>query len=286
MAQEPIYITTSVGRYVQGDAFTGSDKDHQGRPRLDQKGQPKTQWYIGVAFAKNDPEFLNNVWPQIQGVAQRDFPGGEWQRQDFAWKLIDGDQPRPDGKPRPAHEQGHYVLRLSSGFAPQVFNEQNQQIADPAQCKRGDFVQIYLSCVGNDDRQKPGVYVNPLMIKRVGYGDAINVGPSADQAFGSGPVALPPGASATPVAPAGGMPAMPGANPGGGYQPGGQGNPPVTGAGAPMQPGAPAPSPAAPAGFNPHPGAPAAPAGVPGQPTASPSNPVQPHYPILNGPTR
>jgi hypothetical protein len=268
MAQEPVYITTSVGRLVQGDAFTGSSTDHQGRPRLDQKGQPKTQWYTGVAFAKNDPTFLNDVWPKIQGVAQRDFPDGAWQRPDFAWKLIDGDQPRADGKPRPAHEQGHYILRCSSGFAPQVFNEQNQQITDPGQCKRGDFVQVYLSCVGNDDRQKPGVYINPLMIKRVGYGDPITSGPSAEQAFGAGPVALPPDASATPVA-TGPMPAMPGAP---------TGYPPMA---APMP--ATAPSPGAPAGFNPHPGAPAAPAGVPGMPTAYPSNPgVQPHYQILN----
>lgn len=245
---EAIFTTTPVGRFVMGDAFNGSDKDHQGRPRLDQKGQPKMQWFMALAIPKNDPQWPE-LWGQITGVAQRDFPGGEWNRPDFAWKVVDGDAKYPD-RPECA---GCYVVRFSSGFAPTVYNAQNAQIVDASQCKRGDYVRCYVSMRGNDDRQKPGVYLNHQMVQVVGYGEPINSGPSPDQAFGA-PAALPPGASATPVAGAP-MPAAPGVP---------QVNP------------APAPTASAPT--------PAAPAGVPGVPTASPSN-VQPYPQILNGPT-
>lgn len=248
MSGEAVYITTPVGRFVMGDAFQGSDKDHQGRPRLDQQGQPKTQWFMGLAILKNDPGW-NDLWSQITAVGQRDFPNGEWQRPDFAWKVVDGDAKYPD-RPECA---GCYVVRFSSGFAPTVYNAQNQQIVDPAQCKRGDYVRCYVSIRGNGDRQKPGVYINHQMVQVCGFGEAINSGPSPEQAFGA-PAQLPPGASQTPVAPAGGMPA-----------PGGAPVPPTP---------APAPAPTA---------ASAPPAPQPAQPgpTASPTNAPAPYPQIL-----
>lgn len=248
MSNEATYLTTPVGRFVMGDAFNGSDKDHQGRPKLDQKGQPKMQWFVALAIKKDDPGWPE-FWGAITGVAQRDFPNGEWQRPDFAWKVVDGDSKYPDRD----ECKGCYVVRLSSGFAPMVYNAQNQQIVDPTQCKRGDYVRAYISTKGNGDRQKPGVYVSHSMVQVVGFGEAISSGPSPEQAFGAPPSQLPPGASQTPAAPTGGMPAPTGPVP------------------APSPVSAPAPQSAPPV----QPGA-----------TTSPSNQQPAPYPaILNGPT-
>lgn len=272
---EPVYVTTPVGRLVMGDAFNGSDKDGQGRPRLDQKGQPKTQWFIGLAIAKNDPGWAD-LWNQICGVAQRDFPGGEWQRPGFAWKVADGDGTNNEGKPYPDYCKGHYIVKMSTGFAPTVHNVHNQQITDPAQCKRGDYVRAYLSMKGNGDRQKPGVYLSHSMIQVCGYGEAISTGPTAEQAFGAPPAQLPPGASATPVAPAGPMPAQPGAPVAAALAPAPYAAPPAAPAPTAPAPAAPAPT----AGYAPAP-APTAPQA----PTASPSSaPVAPYPQIMNGP--
>src|SRR3546814_11411884 len=99
--------------------------------------------------------------------------------------------------------RGLYVLRCSSGFAPTVYDDSAptpRQIIDPTQCKRGDFGRTHLSLVGNNDRQKPGIYVNGLMFQRCGFGEPIVTGPSAAEVFATPAGALPPGASATPVA--------------------------------------------------------------------------------------
>src|SRR3546814_12936761 len=78
--------------------------------------------------------------------------------------------------------RGLYVLRCSSGFAPTVYDDSAptpRQIIDPTQCKRGDFGRTHLSLVGNNDRQKPGIYVNGLMFQRCGFGEPLVTGPSA-----------------------------------------------------------------------------------------------------------
>jgi hypothetical protein len=268
MSGEVVYLTTPVGRYVMGDAFTGNDKDMQGRPKFDKAGKPKTTWFVGLAIRKDDPAWAE-LWAQIVAVGQRDFPAGQWQSPAFAWKVIDGDGVNQNGQSYPEHCKGCYVVRMSSGFAPSVHDNSTppRAITDPAQCKRGDYIRAYIGIRGNDDQQKPGVYVSHSMIQVVGYGEAISSGPSAEQAFGA-PAALPPGASTTPIASAP-MPAPAGAP-----------------APAPMQqpaapvPGAPAPMPAQ------------APAVSPGGPTASPGNAVPvgqgvpaPYPQILQGPT-
>lgn len=250
---EALYITSSVGRLVQGDAFAGSDKDHQGKPRTDKTGAPKMQWYIGVAFPKG-PEW-EAMWAQISGVAQRDFPAGEYNNPGFAWKVVDGDAPEHAAK---VGFPGHFILRMSTGYAPTVFDANNQQVVDPSQLQRGYYVQVYFSTRGNGEpaNGKPGIYVNHSMVRVVGYGEVISSGPSADQAFGAGPAALPAGASAAPLAPANAMPA------------------------APMAPAAPAPMPAAPmapAAGVPMAGGYAAPvAPAPMAPAAPPAGPTPP----------
>ena len=304
MTNEVTYLTSPVGRFIMGDAFTGSDKDQQGRPRLNQQGQPKTQWFMALAFPKNDPEWAA-LWQQITAIGQRDFPNGEWQRPDFAWKVVDGDAKYP-GRPECA---GCVILRCSTGFAPTVYDANNAQIVNPAECKRGDYVRVYIGVRGNGDGQKPGVYINHQLVQRVGFGEAILAGASPDEAFAA-PANLPPGASATPVAGAP-MPAMPAQPPVPGLAapaPVPAAPPPATspaGTGAPPpvptmpHPSVPAPRPVAdahptmpgqpaPSTMTPHgapdaavPGQSAAGAPSPGTPTAYPSNQPAPYPAIL-----
>lgn len=266
---EAVQILTPVGRFIMGDAFTGNNKNMAGAPRVNKKGEPATQWFMGIAIPKADPGWAD-MWAQIAAVAQRDFPGGQFNNPSFSWKVSDGDTKYPD-RPECA---GHMVVRMSSGFAPRIFNSENQQITDPTQIKRGDYIRAYISVVGNGDMNKPGVYVNHQMIQLCGYGEEIRGGPDATEVFGGSPVTtLPPGASATPVAPAAGMPAMPGAVPVG-----------VTTVAQPVYAPMPNPMPAAPAPTAPGgmPGIPAAPA--PASPIASPGSAPPPHPTILQGP--
>ena len=252
MSGDAVYTLTPVGRLVMGDAFVANDKDATGRLRIDKSGAPKVQYFIGIAVLKTDPAWAE-FWAAVTGVAARDWPGGQFNHPNFAWKIVDGDHKYPDR----SECAGCYIIRASTGFAPVVVNSNNQQIADPSQCKRGDYVRAYVSIKGNDDSAKFGVYVSHTMIQHVGFGEAISSGPSAAEVFAQ-PAAMPVGSSVTPVAPA--LAPAPVAAPVYAVP-----NAPTLV--APVVPIAPSPAPAL----------------IPAMPIASPSN-VQPHPAILQPP--
>lgn len=269
--------TSPVGRLVQGDVFTGSDKDQQGNPRVVKTGPnvgtPQVQWFAGVAFAKNDP-----AWPAfyalLYGVAATAWPqyfpqgvNGACTNPKFAFKIIDGDGHDEKGQPWNTREgfAGHWVVRFTNGFPPKVVRHMGGgtyvEVTNPKEMKRGDYVQMSGNIVTNGNQQNPGVYVNFNLVNLVGFGQEIQSGPDAAQAFGSTSAALPPGASPIPLAPAAAPP--PGAAP-----------PPLP---AQAPPGMPAPAAAPPpipgAGAPPYPGYMATPGGPPPAPAAPPPAP-------------
>lgn len=176
-----------VGRLVQGDVFEPQLKDQQGRPRVIQAGpnagQPSPQYFIAVAFAKNDP-----AWPafhaQLDAVARAAWPqlfptpGGPCVLPTFANKIVDGDGFDTTGKPNRDKEgfAGHWIVRFTSGFAPKAYVASPPgsgvyvEITNPAEIKRGYMVRVAGSIKSNDNAQKPGVYVNFTMVERSAFG--------------------------------------------------------------------------------------------------------------------
>ena len=262
---ESTYELTPVGRFVQGDCFAGSDKDHQGNQRRDQQGNPKIQWFVGLAIQKG-PEF-DTFWAKVQAKAQLDFPQGDWGQPGFAWKCEDGDAAKHVGKDGFANS---WVLKLTSGYAPKVFfgigQATPQAIVDPNQVRRGAYLQVEVGICGNSQKPaaaggKPGMYLNLGRVLLVGYGPEISSAPPVEEVF-KNRGALPPGASTTPMAAA---PVQPGqALPAGTVVP----------AQAPLPAGGVVPGP--PQAVAVQPGAPVAP--QPGflQPTAAPAPAAQP----------
>jgi hypothetical protein len=271
MANNETTFLTPVGRIVQGDLFTAQTTNMEGKPLVNSDGTARVQYFIGLAIAKNDPAWPA-LWQLICTRAQADFPRGESQLPTFAWKVLDGDAPNNNQKEGFA---GHWVLRLTSGFAPQCYSAGGvAKIVDPNAIKRGYYVRAYGSVKGNGNSLKPGMYLNISMVELCGYGAEIVSGPQGDAVFGAAPVAhLPPGASATPMAP---MAAMqhPAQGPGGyaPVAPVAPSYPPQGGQGYPQQ----AP------GYNPAPAPMHAPA-----PTHGPGGgypPATPGYPPQGGP--
>jgi len=287
MANDKTTILTPVGRIVQGHPMEAQDKNMSGQPLTDKQGNPRVNYFMGVAFPKTDPAF-NEMWAAMQRVAQQNFPGGQWQSPVFSWKYIDGDGTDSQGQPYANREgfAGHHVIRFNSGFAPKCYTAGGaSQIVDPQQLKRGYYVRVYASLDGNGQLQKPGIYINMNMVELVGYGEEITSGPDGATVFGGAPAAqLPAGASTTPLAPNTPMQhpgmAAPGQYPGApAPQPGMAAPGQYPGAPAPQPgqyPGAPAPQPgmAAPGQY---PGAPAPQPGMaaPGQYPGAPAAPAQ-----------
>ncbi|NUM72791.1 hypothetical protein HUU40_00375, partial [candidate division KSB1 bacterium] len=169
--------------------------------------------------------FEQAVWPYLDMEAKTGYPQGV--PPVFSWKWKDGDSIDREGKPYANREgyAGHYVMTISSeAFAPPLYRFDGQQYhqmtADEIKC--GDYVAVSINTklnVPTDRTHTPGLYINPVGVCFVGYGAAIVNGPDAQTMFGGQQFALPPGASAMPVASAG-MPGMPGQQPmPGGYAP-------------------------------------------------------------------
>jgi hypothetical protein len=201
-----------VGRIVQGDIWELSTKGYQG-------AEQSPQIFIALAIPKNDPatiEFMNNLY----GVAAQGFPQmfaqGAPHPATFAYKYHDGDDPVHAAKPGFA---GHYVLKLTTGFEVRVVKrnpatQKLEDVMDHSHCKRGDYIQCQYSVVSNENREKPGVYLNlGRLAQHVAYGEAIMGGANPDDVFTE--QQAPVGSSVNPTA--GAMPQ--GQQPQQGFQP-------------------------------------------------------------------
>lgn len=284
MSTKPVEILTPAGRMIAGDCFRGNTTDAENRPLVVKQGpnagQPRTEYYVGIAIPKNDPDWPA-LWASISEVARRDFPtlfdsSGNCVSPNFAFKVTDGDSQHPNTKGiKPADREGypgHYVLNFSSGFAPKCYTRGGAAVINnPDDLKRGYYIRISGTVRGNGAIQQPGVFLNLQMIELIGYGPEIVSGKTGTEAFGGVAAALPAGASSTPLAPitpiSTGVPAAVAPPLPGGMAPLPGGVPPATV--SPPLPGGMAPLPGAPAMAPPLPGgapdavAPSLPGGVP-----------------------
>ena len=207
-------LLTPVGRLVMGDCWIPQTTDAENNPLVIKSGpnagQPRVDYYMGLAIAKTDTGY-NELYAKIHNEARTAFPSlfdasGNCISPKFAFKIIDGDSQIPNTKGnKPCDREGfpgHWILSFSSGYAPKCYiveNGEHKLVTDPNTIKRGYYIRIYGSVAGNGSQQQPGIFLNHSMVELVGYGAEIISGPDANSAFGAA-VALPQGASATPLA--------------------------------------------------------------------------------------
>jgi len=217
-------FTTPIGRFVQGDLFTGSDKDRKGNPYIiktgPNKGQPTTRYFFAVAFRKDDPAFMQ-LWAQLAQIARQGYPqyfdaNGNCTHPRFTYKIVDGDGMDDDGKPNSAKEgfAGHWVTKFSGSFPPKVFHagkyDPMQQVQDKNAVKRGWFVRVAATAKPNIGSDVPGLYLNGLLVSIEAAGPEITSGPDANAAFAQPAGPLPAGATAVPMTGVAGPQGMPG----------------------------------------------------------------------------
>jgi hypothetical protein len=233
---------TPVGRLVQGDPFEAQTKNMAGQPLVTKTGQPTQRYFIAVAFPKTDANF-GAFYQKLVEVARASFPHlfnaqGQCTHPRFSFKLMDGDGVDDNGKPNNQKPgmAGCWIVKFSSSFAPRCFHagryQPHEQIQDPKAIPRGYYVRVAGTIEGNDDPNKPGLFVNLSMVELAGGqpSDIIVSGPDASAIFGGTAAQLPPGVApavlpatgaampgtpmqAAPVAAMPGMPVMGGAQP-------------------------------------------------------------------------
>jgi hypothetical protein len=207
-------------------------------------GQPRKKFFMALAVPKTDPGAAGLI-RTIEAAAMAGFPSlfAAGEPADFAYKYKDGDSAKPDASGKAPRDRegypGNWVFEFSGGYESKCFTAGGAAaLTEMDAIKTGDYIRISGSVSANGSSARPGVYLNHNMVELVGYGDAISNAPDASQVFGAAPAALPPGASATPVAPeTAPAPTVP--------QPAGTAPPPHTGfLDAPPPPPAAAPAPA------------------------------------------
>lgn len=252
--------------WTSGDLFRGRQKTDQNtrQPLMNQDGTPKIEYGFGLAVPKSalqPGQSGADIWGAIHEEAFAIYPSRQVPPA-FAWKYKDGDGIDHNGAPFNQREgyAGHIVFSMTTLIPIKFFRHENgSNILINEGIKCGDYVQVQVQVKahGAVGQSKPGLYLNPMAVLFLGFGKEIVNTPSGDQIFGTQAPPLPPGASATPIAPT---------------------NAPLVGTGVPTfsQGGQPPPTVhyAPPA---------AAPSPVPGYGAASvPQQPaVQPHYGVL-----
>lgn len=217
MASTTILLPT--GRIVSGDVYEKQTKDSAGNPPVYKRGplagQPRDQWFFGVAIPKaGEQHWSQTAWGQQIWAVGHAFKPNAANMRDFAWKIADGDDPAmhidKDGQARERKNiRGHWYVRLSSGYAPFVVSlvgrQQAEPDATPGLIYPGCYVQVQITCDANGDHQKPGVYLNHKVVCLIGFGERIE-GAQQDVTkigFGgplpAGASMVPPGVSSLPV---------------------------------------------------------------------------------------
>lgn len=201
-------ILTPVGRLVQGSLYEPQTKDAEGRPLMSKDGKnARVNYYFAVAIPKGSEKHWSETdWGQlIYKVALARFPNGPTQSPSFAWKVIDGDSALPNtegNKPCDCEGfPGNWILKFTSGFAPTITDANGANIiSEKDHVKLGYYVQVFGNVTDNDSSQKPGVFLNHTHVAFSAFGEVIKTRLDPKSiGFGQN-VALPVGASKTPLA--------------------------------------------------------------------------------------
>ena len=215
-------ILTPIGRIVQGDARKGNDKDKKGVPYKYKSGpnmgQPYNKYFIAIAIPKTEQTRFGikedgqsqfapcDIWAIAKRVALSGWPELTTQRNDFSWKIVDGDGLDNFNKPNSEREgfAGCWVIKCTcNGFAPSLFDVGGVPLTEHTKLKRGDYARVVFSMEPNKSEDSPGIYVNHSAICWEGHGAEIVGGINGEELFGSAALGpAPAGMSATPVGPA------------------------------------------------------------------------------------
>lgn len=205
-------FVTPIGRIVGGHPMVHNEvKDNRGKPKLNSSGETYTAAFVALAIPKNgEADFKQTEWGrQMLAVAQSAWPGGQSQRPDFAWKVVDGDSQVPDKKNiKPCDREGyrgHWVIKASTNFQIKCYHvgkyDPAQQIQEPKEIQPGDYGRLLIQVKGNDSTDSPGIYVNPSLFELTRKGEYIELstGTSAEEAFGGGSPSPAPAANTAPA---------------------------------------------------------------------------------------
>jgi len=210
-------VVTPVGRIIMGSLYHARTQDREGRALVYKSGanagQPRSEFFFALAIPKGNEtaaaygklNWAATPWGAEIYKAGTSFLAHAASMPSFAWKIADGDSTEMNSVGNRMsdneHARGSWVLFFNGSIASKICNaDGSASLTEPDAILPGYFVQVAFNIKGNDSAQKPGVYLNPVAVARVAFGEVIHSGVNvAGLGFGVG-VSLPAGASVTPMA--------------------------------------------------------------------------------------
>lgn len=214
--EETGQFRSGKGRLVQGEAHKANPrKDDDGKPILKADGTPVTEYYVGVAFPKTDPDWVG-LKGGMTASCHKEWAGKvDFQHAAFAFKWRDADTSRDKaGKLLSEKNPGTVgcdVLGLSRNGdfgLPQMYarawllpDGHPEKVTDGTPgplvaldvatgeklLKRGYYVRVFGDRKSNETPKYPGQYVNLEGIELFEYGEElVSTGsrPSGEEMFG------------------------------------------------------------------------------------------------------
>lgn len=175
--------------------FKGSIQTEFGTntPKFNKKtGEQIIQYGFGLAIpiAELSDPVRGAIWAAAHEEAWTMYPSRQIPPA-FAMKFKDGvNGIDENGRPYSLREgwNGCYVFALTTNLPIRFFkweNGGNLQIADGIKC--GDYVEVQVSVKAHaaEGQGKPGLYMNPMMVRLIASGKEIVNAPSGDMVFGA-----------------------------------------------------------------------------------------------------
>ena len=218
-------IMFPVARMIGGSVYKAQvDLDNFKKPKMNADGTPSTSFSLGIAIPKGGEQHWSQTpWgAKVMQVAASGHPNN-YQHPAYAWKIKDGDSKVPNKVGKiPAEQEGskgHWVIWFKQKWAPKLVTDKGTvALIEPEAIVPGYYVEVWASVECNTG-PTPGLYLNPLAVNRVAFGEKMATSSVDTTAVGFGQqAALPVGASLTPVGGGFAAPATPFVNVGAGQQ--------------------------------------------------------------------
>lgn len=211
-----IRVNIPLARIVQGDLYKANDIDFETKQKRVYPaghrlaGQPKITYFFALAVPKRGEqhwsqttwgkliwEFGFQAWPVDPRMSTPQFPQGMSlaQKDDFAWKIDDGDSQKPVKQTNRINARtegmpGCWIVSCSSTYAPRVIDTSFAPMTEPNAVKRGFHVETVVTVDTNERLGNPGIYINGefVMFKAIDKEISGSVDPRTIQGFGTSAV--------------------------------------------------------------------------------------------------
>jgi hypothetical protein len=201
-------ILFAVGRMIGGSLKTMRPRtENDGKtPKTDASGNALMVCNFGVAIPKGAEAHWNQTeWGKLMfDIGKAAYPQLH-QAAAFAWKVVDGDDERPNKNGTVPKDQvgyaGNWVLWFSQGWLPKQCNIDGSVELQPGAIVPGYYIHVLGEVMSNGAQppNTPGLYLNPVAVALIGEGDVISVDVDT-KSVGFGAAQLPAGArSVTPA---------------------------------------------------------------------------------------